>query len=126
MRTIFVVASGNVNRHAGEEYDTIIEVPDEPTVDTIQTHAEQVMAGIKALWKQQIDNPQIGGNKVVAYLDAASPFLAMLLNLQIILKAQDGIEIDMPWYTPPDLQALDSESKAILDKLEKQGGVARG
>ena len=126
MRTIFVVASGNVNRHAGEEYDTIIEVPDEPTVDTIQTHAEQVMAGIKALWKQQVDNPQIGGNKVVAYLDAASPFLAMLLNLQIILKAQDGIEIDMPWYTPPDLQALDSESKAILDKLEKQGGVARG
>ena len=126
MRTIFVVASGNVNRHAGEEYDTIIEVPDEPTVDTIQTHAEQVMAGIKALWKQQVDNPQIGGNKVVAYLDAASPFLAMLLNLQIILKAQEGIDIDMPWYTPPDLQALDSESKAILEKLEKQGGAARG
>ena len=126
MRTIFVVASGNVNRHAGEEYDTIIEVPDEPTVDTIQTHEEQVMAGIKALWKQQVDNPQIGGNKVVAYLDAASPFLAMLLNLQIILKAQEGIDIDMPWYTPPDLQALDSESKAILEKLEKQGGAARG
>ena len=118
------MAGGKVNKHAGEEYDIIVEVSDEPTIDNIQSHAEQVMAGIKELWKQQEGEQD---RKIVAYLDAASPFLAMLLNLQIIMKAQNGIEIDMPWYTPPDLQALDSESKAILDKLEQQqGGVSRG
>ena len=121
MKTIFVVASSKVNKHAGEEYDTIVEVLDEPTTDNIQQCADEVMLGIQNLWKAQ-DGEQ--DRKVVAYLDATSPFLAMLLNLQIIMKAQEGIVIDLPWYTPPDLQALDAESRAILEKLDKQQGVA--
>ena len=123
MRTIFIVAGCKVNQHAGEEYDTIIEVLDEPTTDNIQTCADQVMSGIKELWKQQEGDSD---RKIVAYMDATSPFLAMLLNLQIIMKAQDGIDIEMPWYTPPDLQALDLESKTILERLDKQGGMIRG
>lgn len=116
MKSMFVVSEGFVNRHVGEEYDVIVEVSNEPTTDNIQTYAEQVMGQIKELWNKQEGYDK----KVIVYLDAAVPFAAMLANLKIIMKEQSGIQIELPWDNPPNLEELDSESKEILKKLENK------
>jgi hypothetical protein len=115
MKSMFVVSVRAISRHVGEEYDDIIEVPYEPTTENIQECGEKVMTGIKALWKAQEGDQD---RKVVVHLDAATPFGVMLENLQIILKAQDGIVIDLPWVKIPDVEELDSESQEALRKLE--------
>jgi hypothetical protein len=115
MKSMIVLAGRRVNAHVGEEYDVIIEVADEPTTENIQSYANEVMSGIKDLWNQQKGEEH---RSVMIYLDAASPFAAMLLNLQIIMKAQDGIEITLPWDKPVNVEELDKESREILKKLE--------
>lgn len=121
MKSVFVVSEKLVNNHVGEEYDVIVEVAHEPTTDNIQTYAEQVMAGIRALWKQDQSETKEGDPcKVVVHLDAAGPFAAMLVNLQIILKAQEGIVVDLPWDKPPAVEELDAESKEVLRKLDQR------
>lgn len=115
MKSMFVVAENKVNSHIGEEYDIIVEVPNEPTTENIKPYADRVMAGIDDLWKEDSGSED---RRIVVHLDAASPFAAMLVNLQIIMKAQAGINIDLPWNAPEDLDALDRESKEILAKLE--------
>jgi len=116
MKSMFVVSSKCVNKHIGEEYDVIIEVVHDPTTDNIQQCADEVMVGIKNLWKADDGASE---RKVVVHLDAAGPFAAMLVNLQIILKAQEGIVVDLPWDKPPALDELDAESKAVLRKLDQ-------
>lgn len=116
MKSMIVVSSQLVNKHAGEEYDVIIEVVHEPTTDNIQQCADEVMAGIKDLWAKDAGSAD---RKIVVHLDAAGPFAAMLLNLQIILKAQAGIVVDLPWDKPPALDELDAESKEVLRKLDQ-------
>jgi hypothetical protein len=124
MRSMFIVSVSAVNKHVGEEYDTIIEVPYEPTTENIQACADKVMAGIKDLWAQEVGESEpdkVSMNpKVVIHLDAATPFGVMLENLQIILKAQSGIIIELPWVKPPDVEELDAESREILHKLENR------
>lgn len=122
MKSMFVVADDKVNNHVGEEYDTIIEVPNEPTTENIQPAAETVMAKIKELWVQEVATPYSNADDrmVVVHMDAAGPFAAMLVNLQIILKAQEGIVIDLPWDKPPALEGLDAESRDLLRKLDNR------
>ena len=116
MKTLFVVSDRKVNKHAGEEYDVILEVADQPTTDNIQSYGDQIQAEIVELWNETAkDDPE---RKVVVYLDAATPFAAMLENLQIILKARSGIVVELPWMKPVDLSSLDKESKKVLRKLE--------
>jgi len=115
MKSMIVLAGRKINEHVGEEYDTIVEVADEPTTENIQIYANEVMAGIKDLWNQQKGDEN---RSVRIYLDAASPFAAMLINLQIIMKKQDGIEITLPWDKPINIKELDQESREILKKLE--------
>lgn len=117
MKSVFVVSEQLVNKHVGEEYDVIVEVAHEPTTENIQTYAEQVMAGIREQWKVQEGDSD---RKVVVHLDAAGPFAAMLANLQIILKVQEGIVIDLPWDKPPAVEELDAESKEVLRKLDQR------
>ena len=123
MKSMFVVSEKSVNQHVGEEYDVIVEVPYEPTTENIQPFADKVMVAIRDLWGQEVgktDPDKVSVNpKVVVYLDAAGPFAAMLLNLQIILKAQEGIVIDLPWDKPAALEELDAESREVLRKLDQ-------
>jgi hypothetical protein len=119
MKSIFVVSDARVNMHVGEEYDVIIEVADQPTTDNIQTYADQVMEKIRELWKELSALPGDTDKSVVVHLDGASPFAAMLVNLQIIMKTQEGIDIILPWDKPVPVEELDSESKEILKKLEQ-------
>lgn len=124
MKTMIVVSENSINRHVGEEYDIIVEVPYEPTTENIQACADKVMAGIKELWAQEVgeNSPDkvVVNPKVVVHLDAATPFGVMLENLQIILKAQSGIIIELPWMKLPDVEELDAESREILHKLENR------
>ena len=122
MKSMFVVSEAFNNQHIGEEYDVIVEVVNEPTTENIQVYADQVMAKIKELWEMEINTPysDVSERKVVIHLHAAPPFAAMLVNLQIILKAQSGIIIDLPWEKAPDVQQLDAESREVLRKLENK------
>jgi hypothetical protein len=124
MKTLFVVSEKKVNSHVGEEYDSIMEVEHLPTTETIQPQADKVMAEIRKLWFEQVkpDDPNavVVNPKVVVSLDAAPAFAAMLVNLQIIMKAQEGIEIELPWEKQSDLSKLDEESKEILRKLDER------
>ena len=120
MKSMFVVSGNFTNNHVGEEYDVIVEVVDEPTTDNIQIYADQVMAKIRELWTQTADADDPADRKVVVHLHAAPAFAAMLVNLQIILKAQSGIIIDLPWEKAPDIQELDAESREVLRKLENK------
>jgi hypothetical protein len=115
---MFIVSNACVNKHVGEEYDVIIEVADEPTTENIDTDAGKVMEQIRELWKSQDDDKP--RDKVVVFLDAAPPFAAMLINLQIIMKAEEGIIIELPWDKPVNLEELDAESKEVLKKLEQK------
>jgi hypothetical protein len=114
---MIVLSERAVGKHVGEEYDSIIEVPYEPTTENIQPNADKVMASIRDLWKSQEGDPD---RKVVVHLDAATPFGVMLENLQIIMKAQEGIGIELPWYKPPEVEKLDRESRELLAKLDNR------
>jgi len=117
MKSIFVVSEYAINRHAGEEYDSIIEVVDQPTTENIHPFADRIRYQIRSFWAEQISDTEIADKRVVVYLDAASPFADILINLQTILKAKEGIEISLPWDKPIPVQELDSESRELLAKL---------
>ena len=119
MKTMIVVASNRVNAHVGEEYDEIVEVVNEPTTENIQYHATVIMPKLEALWNQVLiddeTNPTLE-KKIVVYLDAASPFAVMLMNLKIIM-ARRGMVIELPWEKPDAIEDLDAESRDVLNKL---------
>ena len=116
MKTMIVVSELRMEKHVGEEYDGILTVVHEPTTANIQDYALSVMNMIRELWQQDVG---MNDPRVVVYLDAAVPFAAMLVNLQIILRDQEGIMIDLPWEKSPNVEELDAESRDILRKLEQ-------
>ena len=122
MKTMLVVAEKSVNKHVGEEYDVILEVESQPTTATIQDWASRMKDGIRALWHEQAGD---AGAKVVVTLDAASPFHAVLLNLRVIMKAEEGVVVELPYMTP-EMEARvegdvieDREAQELLKKLGK-------
>lgn len=115
MKTLFVVCSAKVNKHVGEDYDEILEVENQPTTETIQDWANRMKDSIRSLWHAQVGEGT-SNMKVVVTLDAATPYNAILLNLQIIMKAEEGIIVELPYYKPPEVE--DTEAKELLSKLD--------
>jgi len=113
MQTLFVVSSAKVNRHVGEDYDEILEVENQPTTETIQDWANRIKDSIRSLWHAQVDGDD---RKVVVTLDAVTPYNAILLNLQIIMKAEEGIVIELPYWIPPEVK--DAEARELLVKMD--------
>ena len=113
MRTLFVVCSRNINSHAGEEYDTILEVPDQPTKVDFQDWANRIKQSIRTLW-----HDQKGENdpKVVVNLAAANPYHAILKDLQIIMKDEEGVVLELPYDKPRDIP-MDAETVEMLRRL---------
>jgi hypothetical protein len=99
MKTVFVVSEKRVDDHAGETYDYILEVDDAPTTLNIQEIADRVRVRIRSMWMEQV-KPESGDPDpdpmVVCTVDASPVFRAMLIDLQIILKEDEGIMIDLP------------------------------
>ena len=114
MRTLFVVAMCNVNNHEGEEYDYILEVDDEPTTTTIGELANRIRTRIRALNEEQIAEG-VEDPKVSVNLDAASPFNAMLINLE------EGVDVVLAYPHDEKLTTDDPEAREVIDKLDKKG-----
>jgi hypothetical protein len=120
MKTMIVVSTRKIEKHVGEEYDVIVEVPNEPTTTNIGESAIKIGDSITALWVSDDGSPD---RRVVVSLDAATPFAAMLVNMRIIRLARDGIVIDLPWDKPVDISNIDSESRELLEKLDSKRGA---
>jgi hypothetical protein len=117
MKTLFVVATRNVNKHVGEEYDSIVEVSSQPTDQTIQEEGNRVMDRIRGLWHEQVSAGE-KDPKVSINLDAASPFNAMLINLRDRKKAEEGIVIELAYDTGEGNPIGDPEAQELLRKLD--------
>ena len=118
-KTLFVCASARINAHVGEDYDSILEVETVPTTETIDRWGETIMREIRSLCQQ--DKAAGGDGVVKAFLDGASPYNQILMNLQIILGKEENITIELP-YLPVDIFAVnDPETKEILNRIGEKG-----
>jgi len=122
MKTIFICSERNINDHVGEYYDSIVEVPSQPTVQEIEPIAKKVRQEIRELWKQDVQDEERDGEPVIhAYLDAASPFNAMLIDYQIVMEKEENIKLELPYLDTTVRTTDDREALQILEKLEKRG-----
>lgn len=118
-KTLFVCAASRMNAHIGETYDEIMEVENSPTTQTIDRWGESIMRSIRNLHQQ--DKAAGGDGVVKAFLDGASPYNQILMNLQIILKKEGNIDIELP-YLPADLYKVeDPETKELLNRIGEKG-----
>ena len=123
MKTFLVVSQRNVEDHVGEEYDDYIEVEDQPTTETIQEWADRIRNRIRRLHVQ--DKKDLQGSEtelpaVEIHLDAASPFNAMLINLQILMKGEEGIRILLPHVDGTERTTSDPEALEVIEKLDNR------
>ena len=117
MKTLFIVSEKKVNDHVGENYDYILEVEDQPTTETIQEIADRIRTRIRSLWMEQV-NPQEDGSvvpepKVVCTVDAVTPYRAMLVDLKVLMKDEESIEIDLPGIEL-NPEPTDPEARRVL------------
>ncbi len=118
MKTLFVVSSKKVEEHVGEEYDSILEVDDQPTTEVIQDLANRVRGRIRKLWmEQEEDDPD---RKVVVSLEAATPYNTMLIDLQLVMKEAEGVVVELPYLEDMDMEVHDTEAKKLLEKLDNK------
>ena len=122
MKSLFVCSANKINNHVGEEYDSILEVTDQPTQSNIDEYANRIRGRIRALWMEQKDpNAAIENPKVVCYLDAPTPYNGILHNYQIIMKDEEGIVIELPYMADLKIEVTDPEALAVLAKLDGRG-----
>jgi hypothetical protein len=117
MKSLFVCSEKKINDHVGEEYDFILEVQDQPTTETIQDWANRIRGRIRALWEEQI-REGTSDMKVVCSLDGPTPYNAILNNLQIIMKAEEGIVVELPYMANIVMTVQDPETIELLNKID--------
>ena len=122
---MFIVASSKVDSHVGEEYDDILEVDDQPTTETIQEWANRVRNHIRRLWTEDVppegaDRADDDPREVRIHLDAATPFHAMLVNLQILMKEEESIDVELAYTDTTERTTSDQEAREILQRLEHE------
>ena len=118
MKTLFVVSDKRVEQHVGEEYDSILEVDDQPTTETIQELANRVRGRIRKLWMEQEEGEP--DRRVVVNLDGPTPYNTMLIDLQLVLKEAEGIAVDLPYLEGMDMEVHDREAQELLEKLDNR------
>jgi hypothetical protein len=117
MKTLFICADKKINNHVGEEYDYILEVPEQPTTENIVDWANRIRNRIRALWMEQVE-AGTSNMKVVCNLDGPTPYNAILNDLQIIMKSDEGIIIELPYMESIRREVTDSETLELLKKLD--------
>ena len=116
MKSMFVCAESKVNEHIGEEYDYILEVTDSPTTENIQEFGDRIRNRIRALWVEQD-----GEDKAVTVnLHGPSPYNAMLINLKILMKEEEGIEVTLDYPHEEVRGTSDPETLEVISKLEER------
>lgn len=122
MKTLFICSERKINDHVGEYYDGIVEVPHQPTADGIEEVAGRVREEIRALWKQDKEDPEREGEpRIEAHLDAASPFNAMLIDYQIVMGKEEGVTLELPYLSSVERTTEDREAKELIQKLDERG-----
>ena len=122
MKTLFICSERKINDHVGEYYDDVIEVPHQPTVNGIEEVAKQVRESIRALWKQDQEDPERNGEPCVqATLDGASPFNAMLIDYQIVMGKEENIKLELPYLESAERTTQDREAQELIQKLDERG-----
>ena len=106
MKTLFIVGKSRIAEHGGESYDDYIEVEDAPTQETIREWAFRIMGRIRRLWAEDEGSDQ---RCVVATYDAAAPYKVILMEVQLLLKEQEDITIELPFLTPQEKEEQDGE-----------------
>lgn len=124
MKTFLVVSDRKIHDHMGEEWDDYIEVPDQPTTDVIQEWANRIRGRIRKLHAEEvkeIEEKQLDDvSGVEVHLDAASPFNAMLINLQIIMNQEEEIVVELPYLGEVSQEVTDPETLEVIGKLENR------
>lgn len=122
MKTMFICAESRVDRHEGEYYDDIVEVPDQPTSDIIQGYADDIRGRLRSLWKSDVDDETKEGEpSVVVYLDALHVFTAMLIDFKIVMEDAEKMKIELPGVEMPSDNTKDPETQEVLKKLDRGG-----
>ena len=110
MKTFFLCAECKICDHQGEEYDDYVMVDDSPTTDVMSAWADRIRNRIRRLWMEDTELQK----GVSVTLDAHMAFYAMLVDLQVILREDEGILIDFPELERHEI--LDENVKRILNK----------
>jgi len=125
MKTLFVCSETNINDHVGEEYDSILEVPNSPTTETIQEISNRLRNRIRGLWVEdktpegatrEVDDPQC----VAVYLSGPSPYNVMLQNLKIMMRGEESIEVELPYLDDMPERFIDEETQEVIDRLDNR------
>jgi hypothetical protein len=138
MKTFLIVAKSNYEDHVGEEYDSVIEVDDE----VISSHGEdnygthltlisewhnRIRGRIRKLWHEDATSEgatrdEDDQQEVHVYLDAASPFNAMLIDLRQVMFKEEEIEVVLAYLEEGEEYSTteDPETLAIIEKLDNR------
>ena len=103
-----------MSKHVGENYDAIVEVENQPTWPGIQDWAGKIGEAIRGLWREQVSEGT-SDMRVVVNLDAVNAYHQILANYQIIMKADEGIIVELPYFKPQEVN--DPETVELLRKL---------
>ena len=116
MKTFFVCAENAIESHVGENYDDILEVSNQPTSPEMEEWANRVMDRIRRLHANDADATE--DERVVSiWLDATGPFNAMLIDLQVLMKERENINIALPYLDSQDEEEIKSDDlRKILNK----------
>lgn len=121
MKTLIVLGGNRVDAHAGEEYDTIIEVKSVPTFESIPADASAIRNQLLELWEEDKGSDNRG---VKVFIDAHPAYTTVVSNFSVILKGECGVNIDTSAFELTDEQLLadsDQETKELIQKLNAKG-----
>jgi hypothetical protein len=117
MKTLLVVSSKAIDRHAGETYDDYIEVENQPSTENIDEWSNRIGSRIRNLWDKDCkDALEADGDYekcVSVFLDGAVPYNVVLQNFRIFMKEGEGIDVRLPYLD-------DEKDKVVLTKELKE------
>jgi len=115
MKTFFVCAESAIENHVGEDYDDILEVSNQPTSPEMEEWANRVMSRIRRLHADDVESTET--ERVVSiWLDASGVFNAMLIDLQVLMKERENINIELPYLDSQDNEIKSEDLRKILNK----------
>ena len=138
MKTMFICAEANIEYHVGEEYDDILEVDNEVIsghgddnygvdLTPIDEWHKRIRNRIRKLWHEDATpegatREEGDEHEVHIWLDAASPFNAMLIDLQIVMGKEEGIVIKLPYLGEGGAirTTTDPETLQLLERLDSR------
>lgn len=119
MKTMFMFVPSRQNNHVGEDYDNHLEVPEIPTATDFKDIADIVRNRIRGLWNSMpVDDPC---RKVVVTLDGHAPYSVILVDLKILMKAEEQIDIELRGtIIDGERELQDPETISLLNRMGGQ------